>query len=273
MSSSCSSSSSLRSSTDRNRQVPHGLVGSSTISDEGLAVRISVMPRGDHKDEGLRRLQPRARWSELDYNTSTRGLLLRGYTGSEITELPTWPQSSWRHGVSEYPSCPFLCPFFSKFQQNRGIELHASIQVYCTTSSEVEKANGQFFGGELAGTQCTWTENMLKSQRHSLCRENEVGGHMHCLGNFGETHATKKKTVSDWYTGLSALTETGVRNIYVGNAPFLMVFIINTLSMGQTTLSIKPRWHIPTNDVQKKNFDFFQALSMLDCSSSETVKL
>ena len=34
----------LRSSTNRNRQVPCGLVGSSTISDEGLAVRISVMP-------------------------------------------------------------------------------------------------------------------------------------------------------------------------------------------------------------------------------------
>ena len=34
----------LRSSTNRNRQVPRGLVGSSTISDEGLAVRISVTP-------------------------------------------------------------------------------------------------------------------------------------------------------------------------------------------------------------------------------------
>ena len=34
----------LRSSTNRNRQAPRGLVGSSTISDEGSAGRISVMP-------------------------------------------------------------------------------------------------------------------------------------------------------------------------------------------------------------------------------------
>ena len=34
----------LRSSTDRNRQVPRGIVGSSTISNEGLAVQISVTP-------------------------------------------------------------------------------------------------------------------------------------------------------------------------------------------------------------------------------------
>ena len=31
-------------STNRNLQVPRGLVGSSTISDEGLAVRILVTP-------------------------------------------------------------------------------------------------------------------------------------------------------------------------------------------------------------------------------------
>ena len=46
MSSSCSSSSSFWAlqRTSRNHQVPRGLVGNSTISDERLAVRISVTP-------------------------------------------------------------------------------------------------------------------------------------------------------------------------------------------------------------------------------------